>query len=620
MWPDNETDIDLLGFDFLVDELMVLLKEPRLLPVTIGVTGDWGSGKSSLLAMSANALEADEEKNFIVVRFSPWRFEGYEDVKAALMQAVLRGLLQAVTEDKTNADRTKELFLQLIRRVNWFAIARTIGSLAIASQTGAPPDVAALAGGGWIDTSDLEGKPAPESEEERLKRTSVAEFRDEFDELMTQLEAVDGLVVFVDDVDRCMPDTVIETFEAIRLFLHVPKTAYVIAADQRIVRGAIEDRYPSAMREYPALGTDYLEKILQVTVAIPPLSTPEAESYINLLMAGAQVDDAVMSRLRDAAKVERAKGYLSVCMNEGIAKAALDGVLGEGLVVAFTVASRISPTLARKHRGNPRQIKRFMNTLMLRQRAAERRHMDLDIAVLAKLMVLEEVDPTAYRELFAWQGEAGGLPAQLEQAESYAKTDTVPDGMNDDVKAWADRAEVRPWLTLEPTLAKVDLSNYFFFSRDKFSPALPAARLSPDLQALLATLQSESEGVRNGAVDTAVALPPEDLAVLYPALLALARSDPEGTAMDTAIAIAGRAPALADALVAQVGEIPEGAVPPKLAPILHLVLKPSPPSLDALFDRWAAGTGPLSKAVAQARSPKAVAQARSPKPVRGQGR
>jgi hypothetical protein len=50
----------------------------------------------------------------------------------------------------------------------------------------------------------------------------------------------------VDDVDRCVPDTIIDTFEAIRLFLHVPKTAFVIAADQRIVQGAIEDRYPTA--------------------------------------------------------------------------------------------------------------------------------------------------------------------------------------------------------------------------------------------------------------------------------------------------------------------------------------------------------------------------------------
>ncbi len=87
MWADNETTIDLLGFDYLVDSLEVLLTEPRLLPLTVGVLGDWGSGKTSLLQMVGERLGASGE--YVVVSFSPWRYQGYEDVKAALMDAVL---------------------------------------------------------------------------------------------------------------------------------------------------------------------------------------------------------------------------------------------------------------------------------------------------------------------------------------------------------------------------------------------------------------------------------------------------------------------------------------------------------------------------------------------------
>ena len=57
MWPDNETDIDLLGFDYLVDQLEVLLTNERLLPLTVLVSGDWGSGKSSLMEVTRKRLE-----------------------------------------------------------------------------------------------------------------------------------------------------------------------------------------------------------------------------------------------------------------------------------------------------------------------------------------------------------------------------------------------------------------------------------------------------------------------------------------------------------------------------------------------------------------------------------
>src|SRR6266545_7667670 len=77
VWADNETDVDLLGFDFLVDALVVALTEPRLLPLTVGVLGDWGSGKSSLMRIVRQELEAiggpddPDRQRYACVRFSP---------------------------------------------------------------------------------------------------------------------------------------------------------------------------------------------------------------------------------------------------------------------------------------------------------------------------------------------------------------------------------------------------------------------------------------------------------------------------------------------------------------------------------------------------------------------
>src|SRR5690348_3909501 len=90
MWPDNETATDLLGFDYLSAALVEVVTEPRLLPVTVGVFGDWGSGKSSLLRMAREGLTKRE--GVATIEFSAWQFESYEDVKAALMQVILHRL------------------------------------------------------------------------------------------------------------------------------------------------------------------------------------------------------------------------------------------------------------------------------------------------------------------------------------------------------------------------------------------------------------------------------------------------------------------------------------------------------------------------------------------------
>jgi hypothetical protein len=92
VWADNETTNDLLGFDHLVDALELVLTDPKMLPVTVGVAGDWGSGKTSLMRMAQDRLSILEK--VVTVSFSPWRFEGYDDMKAALMAAVIQAIPQ----------------------------------------------------------------------------------------------------------------------------------------------------------------------------------------------------------------------------------------------------------------------------------------------------------------------------------------------------------------------------------------------------------------------------------------------------------------------------------------------------------------------------------------------
>lgn len=593
MWSDNETRIDLLGFDYLVDALELVITNPSILPVTVGIAGDWGSGKTSLMRMAQDRLSPSED--VVTVAFSPWRFEGYDDMKAALMAAVIRAITERATQDEPLRQRVGDRLKRLARTIGLVRVAPIVATAA-ATAGEAPPEVAATAG--EVAGALTEAATAPRPEPEPIE--SISEFREEFDRLMDELgDDVSTVLVFVDDLDRCLPETIIDTFEAIRLFLHVRKTAYVIAAHPRIVEAAIDSRYEANRRGDENLGRDYLEKILQVVITIPALAEPEVESFINLLFAEKHLEREELDLLREEARRRRSDDQLGVVMNYGIAQEVLGAPQAE-LDRDFSLASRIAPILARGLRGNPRQIKRFLNTLTLRLDTAKRRGVELDPAVLAKLMVLE-LDLTAFERLFRWQLAQDGRPSQLAEAEAATAAGTL-DSLKDELGAWAAKPNVAEWLALEPPLAPVALGRYFFFSRDRLSPAAPAARLSAPLQDLLARLLVAPDALRRQGVTAAGELAPEQLSILFEVLLERAVRDPSGSAMESAMELAAAHTQLSSAFVAGLESVPTTSIPPALPPKLALLFKNDRGSLNPLFDRWeAAGGKALAAAVRSAR-------------------
>lgn len=98
MWSDNETPDDLVGFRVHADLLRELIVDPTVLPVTIGVFGDWGGGKSSIMQMlkadfevraKTGGLDNKPYEGTAVLYFNGWLFEGYDDAKSAILTSVL---------------------------------------------------------------------------------------------------------------------------------------------------------------------------------------------------------------------------------------------------------------------------------------------------------------------------------------------------------------------------------------------------------------------------------------------------------------------------------------------------------------------------------------------------
>ena len=86
---DNETRVDMLNNRAIANTIVKLINESANHPISIGVHGDWGAGKSSILAMIEEQFPSRKEDETVCIRFNGWTHQGFEDAKLALMSAIL---------------------------------------------------------------------------------------------------------------------------------------------------------------------------------------------------------------------------------------------------------------------------------------------------------------------------------------------------------------------------------------------------------------------------------------------------------------------------------------------------------------------------------------------------
>jgi hypothetical protein len=89
MWHDNETERDFLNFSGVADTVAEIVVQARGPPTSIGVSGSWGIGKSSMIklirASVAGRARKGGDREFVFVEFNAWLYQGYDDARAALM-------------------------------------------------------------------------------------------------------------------------------------------------------------------------------------------------------------------------------------------------------------------------------------------------------------------------------------------------------------------------------------------------------------------------------------------------------------------------------------------------------------------------------------------------------
>lgn len=628
MWSDNETFDDLVGFRVHADLIREVVTDSRLLPVTIGVFGDWGGGKTSIMQMLKRDLDPETQpdaalkakyENVAVLYINGWLFEGYDDAKSALLTSILAQL----AEHKKFGPKLRDGAAALLKRVNWMRVAKLgfteVAMPAVAAYvTGGISAVPSLIStiSGWLpspkkgvesegDDSGTGKEAKHRGELEKLIKdapdtgpTDIRSFREDFAKMLKS-STITSLVVIIDDLDRCSPDRIIENLEAIKLFLNVEGTAFVIGADPRIVRHAIAVRYRDAVDAAGADGgdqaerliNDYLEKLIQVPYHLPRLSPAEIETYIALLFCQRDLTDEQFKECVACCEKGRGEnryrsfGYGDV--KSALGSEAMPAALQEALTFSAGAASLITEGL----KGNPRQVKRFLNAFLLRKKLAGVAHLSgIRDDVLIKLMLLEYAEVKRFRELYEVQAAENGHPSLLRQLEGQAGEDGAIEGINSEWNA----ARVRRWATIDPKLADVDLSDYFWLARDRLASTLTGLTLvPPSVRRILDSLLIPAS--RRGSADAAKTLAADELSILHGLLERhIQRSPEQKSGYDAFRGLIEAGTDSAKAFVDVLAEVPVAKVPPALQPDLTLLVR-ARPDLAAIFqpvfDRFTSARG-----------------------------
>lgn len=629
MWSDNESDIDLLRFSYLSRAVVGIVRTPTLLPTTVGVFGDWGSGKSTVLKMIQRDLESDPAT--LAITFNGWLFEGYEDAKTALMGTILDAIKARIEGDKSLWEKAGERLKRLLRRVDYLQVTGMAVKYLAPVALGLPQLAVAGAGHEILKALGERAKDLePEEVTKLLKeapggaetlRRDVREFREEFSKLLREAE-ISMLAVFIDDLDRCLPPTVIATLEAIKLFLFVPRTAFILGADERLVQYAVRERFPELPGPEVDVGRDYLEKLVQFPVRIPPLNSAEIASYMGLLFAQRFAAtpgdfDKITTHVASSATDLAAPAFdLEACRSLFPQDWVTPAFEAELDLVAQT-APVLTPGLS----GSPRRTKRFLNTLLLRLEMGKDRGLALNRRVLAKLMLLEYLKPEFFKQLARMQATEQGRPHELASAETaalpvlaapaepetppptpsgtsrkprLATEETSAPMVGDQAQTWLTDDWMRQWLAADPRLHDVDLGPYFYIAHDKLGVAEAVeTRLSPVARAVLKQLIADGDATRVLGLRDAASLNTADVSAVFEVLAGRARAaDVEDARkqLTTIVRLAEARQDLVPQMTAMLGTLPHGKIPISLPMQLANLVKdkPTAPGVQQLLSTWQA--------------------------------
>ena len=323
---------DRLGYETYIESFVRLIRDPETKPpLTIGIYGAWGSGKTFLMArimerlhdlapteeQSAAADDSSRKRrrsdvrlsDVVTVHFNAWEYQASEKLWAGMVQRIYQevevhlGLYGRVWVNfRRNLAREavtlRRVLLPYTLIIGTVLTALTVGLLALGQESLAllipvlgVPGLIRLA----VDMVGIIRQPQSEwivkffAQPDYSKHLGfMADIRRDLTALTDSLPPELTIAVFVDDLDRCSPEKAVEVLEAIKLLLDFRRFIVCLGIDARIITHAIEDHYGHVFAAAGVTGYEYLQKIVQIPFNIPEPSFEDIRRFLNNLLGAAQ--------------------------------------------------------------------------------------------------------------------------------------------------------------------------------------------------------------------------------------------------------------------------------------------------------------------------------------------
>ncbi|MHC4478176.1 MAG: KAP family P-loop NTPase fold protein [Planctomycetota bacterium] len=254
-----------MDFEEQAEVLAYLLANAEQGQLTVGIFGGYGSGKTTLMDAVKRKLEEFKKPALLTVEFNAWRHDHEKHLFLPLLAAINRHDQISKT---TLGDRIKAAGRAFIRGLS---LEADLGF----AKIGLAADKAAEA-------------------EEKFLQTRIDQVIDGYTDVYYELGQValgkDGrlerrIAVFIDDLDRCVPDRAFALLEVLKSFMDIKGFMFVLGLDPRAVETYVLDKYGS---DFCVTAEEYLRKIVQIPVHLPRPTQRDVFQEISKLAAWAK--------------------------------------------------------------------------------------------------------------------------------------------------------------------------------------------------------------------------------------------------------------------------------------------------------------------------------------------